>query len=130
MIAMYSRVRPNGLPNGTPCQPSMTCGPDGPTPHRKRLPDMACKVIAVIAAQAGVRAGICRMLVPALIRSVRANTQATGLTASVPVSLTGPDRVEAEPLGLQDMLHINTGMAGPELDRRRELHDSIPSPAR
>jgi hypothetical protein len=84
MIATYSRVRPKGLPNGTPCQPSTTCGPDGPMPHRKRLPDKACKVIAVIAAQAGVRAGICMMLVPALIRSVRANTQATGLTASVP----------------------------------------------
>jgi len=53
-------------------------------PHRKRLPDIACKVIAVIAAQAGVRAGICRMLVPALMRSVRARTHATGLTASVP----------------------------------------------
>jgi hypothetical protein len=53
-------------------------------PHRKRLPDSACNVIAVIAAQAGVRAGICKMLVPALIRSVRARTQATGLTASVP----------------------------------------------
>ncbi len=53
-------------------------------PHKKRLLDIACKVIAVIAAQAGVRAGICRMLVPALIRLVRARTQATGLTASVP----------------------------------------------
>ena len=72
------------MPNGTPCQPSTTCGPDGPMPHRKRLPDSACKVIAVIAAQAGVRAGICMMLVPALIRVVCANTQATGDTASVP----------------------------------------------
>ena len=84
MIAMYSRVRKSGLPNGTPCQPSMTCGPDGPIPHRKRLPDIACKVIAVIAAQVGVRAGICMMLVPALILLVCANTQATGVTASVP----------------------------------------------
>ena len=84
MIATYSRVRASGLPNGTPCQPSTTCGPDGPMPHRKRLPDSACNVIAVIAAQAGVRAGICMMLVPALMRVVRASTQATGLTASVP----------------------------------------------
>jgi len=38
----------------------------------------------VIAAQAGVRAGICMMLVPAFICLVCANTQATGLTASVP----------------------------------------------
>ena len=84
MIAMYSRVRSSGLPNGTPCQPSTTCGPDGPMPQRNRLPDMACKVIAVIAAQAGVRAGICMMLVPALIFLVCASTQATGVTASVP----------------------------------------------
>ncbi len=84
MTAMYSRVRAKGLPNGTPCQPSITCGPDGPMPHKKRLPDSACKVIAVIAAQVGVRAGICMIPVPALIRLVCARTQATGLTASVP----------------------------------------------
>src|SRR5579883_2375486 len=53
-------------------------------PQRKRLPDRACRVIAVIAAQAGVRAGICMMPVPALMRLVRASTQATGVTASVP----------------------------------------------
>jgi hypothetical protein len=56
MIAMSSRVRSSGLPNGTPCQTSTTYGPDGPMPHRKRLPDIACKVIAVIAVQAGVPA--------------------------------------------------------------------------
>ena len=53
-------------------------------PQRNRLPESACNVIAVIAAIAGVRAGICMMLVPALIRLVRARTQATGLTASLP----------------------------------------------
>ena len=84
MIAMYSRVRKSGLPNATPCQPSTTCGPDGPMPQRNRLPDMPCKVIAVIAAQVGVRAGICMMPVPALILLVCASTQATGVTASVP----------------------------------------------
>jgi hypothetical protein len=84
MIVMYSRVRASGLPKGTPCQPSITCGPDGPMPHKKRLPESACKVIAVIAAQAGVRAGICIMAVPALILLVCASTQATGDTASVP----------------------------------------------
>jgi hypothetical protein len=83
MMAIYSLVRAIGLPNGTPCQPSTTCGPETPTPHRKRLPDSACKVIAVIAAQAGVRAGICMIDVPALIRVVRASTQAIGVTASV-----------------------------------------------
>ena len=34
---------------------------DGPMPQRNRLPESACRVIAVIAAQAGVRAGICMM---------------------------------------------------------------------
>jgi hypothetical protein len=37
-----------------------------------------------MAAQAGVRPGICMMPVPALIREVRASTQAIGLTASLP----------------------------------------------
>src|SRR5438477_212923 len=55
MIATYSRVRVNGLPDGTPCQPSTTCGPDGPMPQRNRLPESACRVIAVIAAIAGAR---------------------------------------------------------------------------
>ncbi len=84
MMEIYSLVRASGLPNATPCQPSMTCGPEGPTPHRKRLPDIICKVIAVIAAQVGVRACICMMPVPALIFVVRASTQVIGVTASVP----------------------------------------------
>ena len=53
---------------------STTCGPEGPRPQRKRLSDSACRVIAVIAAQVGVRAGICMMPVPALMRVVRART--------------------------------------------------------
>ena len=81
---MYSRVRAIGLPNGTPCQPSTTCGPEAPMPSRNRLFDSACKVIAVMAVQAGVRADICMMPMPALIRVVRASIQAVGVTASVP----------------------------------------------
>ena len=38
--------------------------------------------------------------------------------------------LEAEPLGLENMLHIDAGMARQEFDRRGQLHDSIPSPAR
>jgi hypothetical protein len=45
---------------------------------------MACRDIAVMAAQAGVRAGICMMPVPPLMRVVRARTQEIGVTASVP----------------------------------------------
>ncbi len=89
---MYSLVRPSGLPNATPCQPSITCGPDGPTPSRKRPPDSACSVIAVIAAQDGVRACICIIAVPALIFVVRASTHAAGDTASVPHA--SPDQHE------------------------------------
>ena len=37
-----------------------------------------------MAAQVGVRAGICMMAVPTLIRSVRASAQAAGDTASEP----------------------------------------------
>ena len=92
MIAMYSLVRPSGLPYATPCQPSITCGPDGPTPSRNRPPDSAFSVIAVIAAQDGVRACICMIAVPALIFVVRASTQATGDTASVPQA--SPDHTE------------------------------------
>ena len=84
MIAMYSLVRVIGLPNRTPCQPSTTCGPDTPSPHRKRPPDISCSVIAVIAAQAGVRAGICMMPVPTFSFVVRASIHAAGVTASVP----------------------------------------------
>ena len=84
MMAMYSLVRVIGLPKRTPCQPSTTCGPDTPRPHRNRPPDRCCSDIAVIAAQAGVRAGICMIAVPTLIRVVRASTQVAGVTASVP----------------------------------------------
>ncbi len=84
MIETYSLVRASGLPYGWPCQPSTTCGPEGPMPHRKRPPESACKLIAVIAAHVGVRAGICMMPVPPLIFVVRASIQAMGVTASPP----------------------------------------------
>ena len=54
MMEMYSFVRVSGRPYGTPCQPSTTCGPDGPRPRMKRPFDSASSVIAVIAAAAGV----------------------------------------------------------------------------
>ena len=84
MIAMYSRVRVSGLPYGTPCQPSTTCGPDGPRPRMKRPPERWSSVIAVIAAIAGVRAGICMIAVPQRSLVVFASTQAAVLTASLP----------------------------------------------
>jgi hypothetical protein len=53
-------------------------------PSRKRLFDSACRVSAVMAVHAGVRACICMMPTPALMRVVRARIQAVGVTASVP----------------------------------------------
>ena len=50
----------------------------------KRPPDNSASVMAVIAAMAGVRAGICMMAVPAFILVVCARIQAAGVTASEP----------------------------------------------
>ena len=50
----------------------------------KRLPDSSASVMAVIAAIAGVRAGICMMAVPTRIFLVCARIHAAGLTASLP----------------------------------------------
>ena len=80
----YSRVRPSGFPNGCPCQPSTTWGPDTPRPRSTRPPDRASSVIAVIAVMAGVRAAIWRIAVPRRMRYVSAPTHASGTTASEP----------------------------------------------
>ena len=53
-------------------------------PRRKRPPESACRLMAVIAAQAGVRACICMMPVPPLIFVVRANSHDTVVTARRP----------------------------------------------
>ena len=92
---MYSRVLRRGFPKAWPCQPSITCGPDGPTPIRKRPPDIALSVIMVIAAQAGVLAGICMMPAPALIFLVFARTQVKGVTVSTPQ--LSPDQTLSNP---------------------------------
>src|SRR5439155_20139813 len=69
-ISTYSRVRSRGLPNGTPCQPSLTWGPELPSPRRNRPRVRWSSVIAVIAVAAGVRAGICITAVLTPVRSV------------------------------------------------------------
>ena len=81
---MYSRVRPSGLPQATPCQPSTTCGPDVPSPSSSRPPESWSSVAAVIAVIAGVRAGICMIAVPIPICSVVAAIQEATVTASAP----------------------------------------------
>ena len=81
---MYSRVFASGLPHGSPCQPSTTCGPEVPSPSRKRPSDIRSSVAAVMAVLAGVRAGIWRIAEPILIVDVVAASHARTETASVP----------------------------------------------
>ena len=83
-ISAYSRVRPSGEVNRTPCQPSDTCGPDTPSPSRNRPPESVSRVAAVMAVIAGVRAGIWRTALPTSIREVRAAIQESTVTASEP----------------------------------------------
>ncbi len=83
-MSTYSRVRASGLANRTPCQPSETCGPDTPSPSRKRPPESVSSVAAVIAVMAGVRAGICITALPTSIRLVWAATQARTVGESDP----------------------------------------------
>src|SRR6266576_2040871 len=68
-ISTYSRVLVIGFPHGCPCQPSTTCGPDVPSPRRKRPPDMRSRVDAVIAVFAGVRAVITAQSVGHVVES-------------------------------------------------------------
>ena len=100
----YSRVLPSGLPHGSPCQPSTTCGPDVPRPSSRRPPESRSSVTAVIAVFAGVRAGSCRIAVPSLIVSVvraEPGEHAHGVRAP---GLCGPRGRVAEPLRLLGQL--------------------------
>src|SRR5271156_4474160 len=99
---MYSRVRCSGLPYETPCQPSTTCGPDGPIPRMKRPPESASSVIAVIAVIAGVRPGICMIAVPSRIFFGQRADPRQRRDRVGAVGLCGPRRVEACALGLED----------------------------
>ena len=83
-ISTYSRVRASGLAKGTPCHPSLTCGPETPSPRWKRPPESWSSVAAVIAVMAGVRAGICMMPAPSPIVVVLAPNQAITVGASDP----------------------------------------------
>src|SRR5664279_4314869 len=94
-IWMYSRVRPTGSSNRTPCQPSETCGPETPRPNRNLPPDSASRVAAVIAVIAGVRPGICNTAEPLRPRGHRGQ-HADGIRA---VRLRRPHRVVAEVFG-------------------------------
>ena len=83
-IWTYSRVRASGFGNGTPYQPSTTCGPLTPSPRCMRPPDRRSSVIALIAVAAGVRADSCTRPVQSLTREVCAPIQDSGVKASLP----------------------------------------------
>jgi len=83
-MSEYSRVRASGLSKRTPCQPSLTCGPETPSPSRNRPPDRVSRVAAVIAQFAGVRPGIWKMAEPMSIVGHWAATQASTVAASEP----------------------------------------------
>ena len=83
-MSTYSLVRSSGWAKRTPCHPSLTCGPETPSPRWKRPPESESRVAAVIAVMAGVRAGICMMPAPRPIVLVLAPSQASTVGASEP----------------------------------------------
>lgn len=70
--SIVSRSRVSGRANGTPCRPSITCGPDAPRPSRNRPCDMSCRVSAAWATATGERVPTWITPEPSRIRSVRA----------------------------------------------------------
>ena len=85
--------------------PRRPAGPDAPRPRMNRPPDRWSSDIAAIAVAAGVRADICMIAVPSLIRSVCAPHQASGVTASEPyasaVQTESKPRRSASLIGLE-----------------------------
>jgi len=81
---MYSAVRSNGAVNGTPYQPSETCGPDSPSPRMKRPCEIWSRVAAAVPVAVGCRAGIDMIAAPNVIRSVRPASSPRIAVASCP----------------------------------------------
>jgi hypothetical protein len=80
----YSRTRRRYRVNGSPYQPSDTCGPLNPSPSRKRPSESTSNVAAAIAVAVGLRAGICMTADPSPTRSVRPASSPRTETASWP----------------------------------------------
>ena len=123
-ISTYSRVFPSGFPHSWPCQPSTTCGPDVPSPIRKRPPESRSSVTAVIAAFAGERPGSCMIAVPSFDRRrLRAEPGERRDRIDAP-RLRRPGRVVAEPLRLARQLdqlqRARAGLRVPHVEA--ELH--------
>ena len=72
------------MANGSPYQPSTTCGPDTPSPSTKRPSLRWSSVIAAIAAAVGRRALICMIAVPSRTVFVCEPHQASGVSTSQP----------------------------------------------
>ena len=83
-IATVSRMRASGWPNGMPCKPSMTCGPETPKPSRNRPPDKWASVIAVCAIVTGERVPTWITPEPSSMDSVRAARYPSSEGASAP----------------------------------------------
>ena len=85
--------------------------------------DSSARLIAVIAAIAGVRAGICMMAVPTLIFSVCANIQVAGVMASEPwLPPSRPSRNQGSPH--DDGIDIDAGRAANIAAENAEFHVS------
>jgi len=83
-ISTVSRIRVSGRPNGTPCSPSITWGPEAPRPSRNRPPEMFDSVIAARAMAIGVRVPSWMIPDPSSIREVRAARYPSTDGASAP----------------------------------------------
>ena len=99
-ISIISRMRCTGRSNGTPCQPSTTCGPLAPSPRMKRSSD--------IDGEAHRRHRHVRRRARARLHDPGAEPDARRAGGQegerrdgvVPPGLRRPDVVRAEPLGL------------------------------
>src|SRR5213592_1628829 len=96
--SMYSRVRPSCEPKRTPCQPSLTCGPEDPMPSSMRPSESWSSVAAVIAVIAGERED----RRAALDRARQPRDPAEDRRGVGAVGLGCPDGVVAESFGLLD----------------------------
>ena len=116
-MSTYSRVRAERRAKRTPCQPSLTCGPETPEPRWKRPPERVSRVAAVIAVIAGVRAGICMTPAPRpIVLGLRAEPGEHGRGVGA-VGLGDPRLRVAEPLGLLDEPRVSVPRPMPAYPR-------------
>ena len=92
----------------------------------KRLFDNCATVMAVIAAIAGVRPGICMIAVPTLILLVFASIQAAGRDRVGAVCLGCPHRVVAKAFGVLDRVHRDADLAAGVTGDESEFHGVCP----